>query len=76
MRIVVMDDVALSEEHMRILNSVGELVINTGTPLSREEILCRAKGAEILISGWTHYPEGIFAGASESADDFSMGHRH
>ncbi len=61
MRIVVMDDVALSEEHMRMLSSFGELVANKGTPLSREDILSRAKGADILISGWTHYPEGIFA---------------
>jgi phosphoglycerate dehydrogenase-like enzyme len=60
MRIVVMDDVTLSEEQMLILRSVGELAFNTGTPRSREEILSRAKDAEILISGWTHYPEGIF----------------
>ena len=60
MRIVVMDDVALNEEHIRILKSVGELAVNNGTPLSREEILFRAEGADILISGWTHYPEGIF----------------
>lgn len=60
MRIVVMDDVALIEEHRQVLEELGELVVYQGTPASRSEILKRAQGAEILISGWTSYPEGIF----------------
>lgn len=60
MRIVVMDDIVLSQEHIQTLESFGELVICHGTPVERDEILFRAKNADIIISGWTHYPEGIF----------------
>ena len=35
-------------------------MIYQGTPDNRDEILLRAKNANIIISGWTHYPKGIF----------------
>lgn len=60
MRIVVMDDVTLNDEHIQILESAGELVVYQGTPITRDEILLRAKDADILLSGWTQYPAGIF----------------
>lgn len=60
MRIVVMDDVVLTQEHFKILETVGELIVYSGTPITRKEILTRAKDANIIITGWTKYPEGIF----------------
>ena len=61
MRIVVMDDVNLGEDQLRALRSAGELTLYGGTPTTRDEILNRANGADILISGWTEYSDGIFA---------------
>jgi D-3-phosphoglycerate dehydrogenase len=55
-----MDDVTLIEEHRQELEELGELVVYKGTPSSRPEILKRAQDAEILISGWTTYPMGIY----------------
>lgn len=60
MRIVVLDDVALDDDHFELLNSLGDLTVYHGTPSGREEILTRGQGAEVIISGWTNYPEGIF----------------
>jgi phosphoglycerate dehydrogenase-like enzyme len=60
MRIVVLDDVTLDEDQLQRLRSAGELTLYQGTPVNRDEILNRARGAGVLISGWTDYPEGIF----------------
>jgi lactate dehydrogenase-like 2-hydroxyacid dehydrogenase len=59
MRTVVMDDVVLSAEQVRVLKTLGELVVFRGTPVTREEILGRAAGAQVLISGWTRYSRAI-----------------
>lgn len=61
MRIVVMDDVVLDAGQLRVLESMGELVVFRGTLVTREQILDRAAGADVLISGWTRYPGNIFA---------------
>jgi len=58
-RIVVLDDVVLYKEQICALEAVGELTIYKGAPASREEILFRARDADIIISGWTQYPDGI-----------------
>jgi phosphoglycerate dehydrogenase-like enzyme len=61
LKIVVMDDVTLDEEQRLILDSMGEVTVYSGIPETPEEILIRAKNAEIIISGWTYYPEGLLA---------------
>lgn len=61
MRIVVLDAVTLYNEHIEMLSSLGELVVFSDTPYTKSEILKRAQGADIIISGWTQYPEGILS---------------
>jgi D-3-phosphoglycerate dehydrogenase len=61
-QIVVLDDVLLYDEHLEILNKLGTLKIFSGTPADNEEIIKRGTCADIIISGWTHYPAEVFDG--------------
>jgi D-3-phosphoglycerate dehydrogenase len=60
MRIVIIDDVDLNAEDIAILKRLGGLVRFTGTPANAEQLISRAEHADIIISGWTSYPAGIF----------------
>jgi D-3-phosphoglycerate dehydrogenase len=53
MKIAIIDDVTMTAEQEERLRRFGELVIFTGVPTLPEEILSRARGAEILIASWT-----------------------
>ena len=53
MKIAIIDDVTMTAEQEERLRRYGDLVIFKGVPTRREEILSRAKGAQILIASWT-----------------------
>lgn len=61
MKIVVIDDVLMSEAQLEQLSSMGELKIYSGTPVGRDEIADRARMADIIISGWTKFDDEILA---------------
>lgn len=60
MQVAIIDDVDLSSEDIARLESAGSLLRYAGTPENEEELIARAKSADIIISGWTSYPKGIF----------------
>jgi phosphoglycerate dehydrogenase-like enzyme len=53
MKIVILDDVAITPAQEERLRRHGEVVIFTGVPTRLEEIISRAQGARILIASWT-----------------------
>lgn len=54
MNIVVLDDVTINEEQIERLKKLGNLVVHTGSPNSDAEIIERAKGADIILNGWSY----------------------
>lgn len=60
MNIVVLDDIVLNQEQIDRLKKLGNLKIYFGTPKNNQEIIKRADEADILISGWTYYKNGVF----------------
>lgn len=61
MKIVVIDDILMNQCQIDQLSSMGELKVFSGIPNSHEEILNRAKDADIIMSGWTHFSEDILS---------------
>lgn len=61
MKIVVLDDVELSEKHISRLKSIGSLTIFSGSPSSEEEIVKRAEDAEVIILGWTNLTDRVLS---------------
>jgi D-3-phosphoglycerate dehydrogenase len=57
--IVVLDDMELTLEQKYRLERLGNLKIYSGVPQTKEEILLKAKDAEILIVGWTKLERDI-----------------
>ena len=53
MRIVVLDDIGIGAEDLRRLEQKGEVYVCSGTPSGDDEIVARARDADVVISGWT-----------------------
>ena len=53
MRIVVLDDIGIGAKDIRRLEAKGEVQVCSGTPSADDEIVARARDAEVVISGWT-----------------------
>jgi len=58
-KIVIGDSIFLEEKHIKRLNKLGETIIYEDTPESEEEIIERAKGANIAIFGWSDLTKNI-----------------
>lgn len=59
MKIVVVDNVYLEEQHLDKLRSLGELQIFEGPSKSPDELKQRINGADIIIVGWSNLTEEI-----------------
>jgi D-3-phosphoglycerate dehydrogenase len=63
MKIVVVDHVHLEEEHIKKLESIGDLEIFKEPPKTEDELKERIKKADIAIVGWTKLTEEIIDSA-------------
>jgi phosphoglycerate dehydrogenase-like enzyme len=52
-RIVILDEVELSNDQLRRLEGFGRLVRHTSNPAGEDEVVRRLEGAEVAILGWT-----------------------
>jgi phosphoglycerate dehydrogenase-like enzyme len=52
-RIVILDEVELSDDQLRRLEGLGRLVRHTTNPTGESEVVRRLDGAEVAILGWT-----------------------
>jgi phosphoglycerate dehydrogenase-like enzyme len=53
MRIVVLDDVGIGAEDLRLLEAAGEVRVFSAAPSDDAETIERMRGADVVISGWT-----------------------
>jgi phosphoglycerate dehydrogenase-like enzyme len=61
MRIVVLDDIGIGAEDLRRLEQKGDVRVFSGSPRGLDEIVERARGAEVVISGWTKIDSRVLA---------------
>jgi phosphoglycerate dehydrogenase-like enzyme len=61
MRIVVLDDIGIGAEDLRRLQQQGDVRVFTGSPRGLDEIVERARDAEVVISGWTTIDDEVLA---------------
>jgi len=52
-RIVILDEVELSDDQLRRLEGLGQVVRHTSNPASDREVVRRLDSAEVAILGWT-----------------------
>jgi phosphoglycerate dehydrogenase-like enzyme len=65
MKIAILDDVTMTALQEDRLRQHGEVVIFTGVPIEKDEILSRAQGAHILIASWTKINAEILQNLSQ-----------
>jgi D-3-phosphoglycerate dehydrogenase len=65
MKIVVVDHVFLEEEHIKKLQSVGDLKIFKEPPKTPDELKERIEAADIVIVGWTNLTRDIIDSAKK-----------
>ncbi len=63
MKIVVVDHVYLEEEHIKKLQSIGNLEVFENPPKTTEELKERIKEADIVIVGWSELTKNIIDSA-------------
>jgi len=61
MQIVVLDDIGIGEHDLRRLEQKGEVRLFSGSPRGLDAIVERARGAEVVISGWTRIDREVLA---------------
>jgi phosphoglycerate dehydrogenase-like enzyme len=61
MRIVVLDDIGIGAEDLRRLEQKGDVRVFSGSPHGLDEVVERARGAEVVISGWTKIDGRVLA---------------
>ena len=61
MRIVVLDDVGIGASDIRRLEEKGEVRVCCGRPSGDDEVVARARHAEVVISGWTKIGHELLA---------------
>jgi lactate dehydrogenase-like 2-hydroxyacid dehydrogenase len=59
--IVILDEVELSDEQYRRLESLGTVATFDGNPADDEETVARAQDADVLVLGWTTLRAGVLA---------------
>ena len=63
MKIVVVDHVYLEEEHIKKLQSIGDLEVFENPPKTAEELKERIKEADIVIVGWSDLTKNVIDSA-------------
>ena len=61
MRIVVLDDIGIGADDARRLEAKGDLHVFRDRPAADGEIVARALGADVVISGWTKFGGEVLA---------------
>jgi D-3-phosphoglycerate dehydrogenase len=61
MRIVVLDDIGIGAKDVELLEEKGSVLVYSGMPTDADEIVQRARDANVLISGWTKIDREILA---------------
>jgi len=65
MKLVVVDHVYLEEEHIKKLESIGDLKIFNNPPKTIDELKERINAADIVIAGWSDFTKEIIESARE-----------
>ncbi len=65
MKLVVVDHVYLEEEHIKKLDSIGDLKIFKNPPKTIDELKERINAADIVIAGWSDFTKEIIESAKE-----------
>ncbi len=61
LRIVILDGMDIGAENLARLESRGEVRLYADVPATTDEIVARARGAEVVLNSWTHMSEDAFA---------------
>lgn len=61
MQIVVLDDIGIGAHDLRRLEQKGDVRVFSGSPRGLDEIVERARDAEVVISGWTVIDRQVLA---------------
>ena len=61
MRIVVLDEFGMSAENVGRLEAYGDVRVYSGVPAEADEIVRRAGGAEVVVSGWARFDDKVLA---------------
>jgi phosphoglycerate dehydrogenase-like enzyme len=59
-KIVILDEVDLSDEHRKRLDSLGEVTDYSEGPRDVEEVVARSADADLVILGWTALDDEVF----------------
>jgi len=65
MKIVVVDHVYLEEEHIKKLQSIGDLEIFKDLPKTPDELKERIRGADVVVVGWSNLTEDVINSAEK-----------
>jgi D-3-phosphoglycerate dehydrogenase len=65
MKIAVVDHVYLEEQHIKKLQSIGDVEIFEDLPKTPDELKERIKEADIVIVGWSHLTENVIKSAEK-----------
>jgi len=65
MKIVVVDHVYLEKEHIKKLQSIGDLEIFDAPPETTDELKQRIKSADIVIVGWSNLTKNVIDSAKK-----------
>lgn len=65
MKIVVVDHVYLEKEHVKKLQSLGDLEIFEEPPSTPDELKSRVNAADIVIVGWSHLTRDVISSATK-----------
>jgi D-3-phosphoglycerate dehydrogenase len=63
MKIVVVDHVHLEEEHVKKLQSLGEVEVFHEPPKSPEDLKERIESADVVVVGWSHLTKDVIDSA-------------
>lgn len=63
MKIVFIDYIDLAEQHIKVLKSLGDVLMHDDIPVSQEEVSKRISGAEIVIPNWIDITANIIQNA-------------
>ena len=61
MRIVVLDEFGMSAENIGRLEDRGDVRVFSGVPAEVDEIVRRARGAQVVVSAWARFDEEVLS---------------
>ena len=61
LRIVILDGMDIGAENLARLETQRRGVLYADVPATTDEIVARARGAEVVLNSWTHMGDDVFA---------------